>query len=96
MTRLPKHKLPKEKPVKCKQTVKHKRSEKALLKKAKKLGKQEEMETESVITNSPKYANEAEREAARLLRKKANAHRVLYKKTIKSYTGRNGPRAING
>lgn len=98
MTRLPKHKLPKEAPKKCAQTIKHKRSAKALAKKEKKLAKANEMETESVVSSAtqPKYANDEEREAARLERKKANAHRNMYKKTITSYTARNGPRAING
>lgn len=96
--RLPKHSLPKAKPVKCLQTVKHKKSEKKLAKLAKKAAKADEMEMESMdgSINTAKYASEEEREAARLERKKANAHRILYKKNIKHMTGRNGPRAING
>jgi hypothetical protein len=93
--RLPKHKMPKEKPVKAQQTVKHKKSEKKALKLAAKEARSEEMEVNSVSAE-PKYASEAEREAARLARKKENAHRVLWKKNIKQITGRNGPRAVNG
>jgi len=93
--RLPKHKLPKQKPVKVAQTVKHKKSEKKALKLAAKEARSEEMEVNSVSAE-PKYASEAEREAARLARKKENAHRVLWKKNIKQITGRNGPRAVNG
>ena len=54
----------------------------------------ESMDLESVA-GSVTYASEQEREAARLERKKANAHRVLYKKTIKQITGKNGPRAVS-
>ena len=93
--RLPKHKMPKEKPVKAQQTVKHKKSEKKAAKLAKREAKSAEMEVQSV-TAEPKYASEAERELARLARKKENAHRVLYKKGVKHMTGRNGPRAVNG
>ena len=92
--RLPKHKMPKERPVKRQQTVKHKRSEKKAIKVAKQEAKSAEMEVQSI--NEPKYANDEEREIARLQRKKENAHRVDYKKMIKHMTGRNGPRAVNG
>ena len=57
--RLPKHKMPKEKPVKAQQTVKHKKSEKKAAKLAKWEAKSAEMEVQSV-TAEPKYASEAE------------------------------------
>jgi len=95
MVRLSKHKLPKEKPAKRLQTVKHKKSEKKVAKLLKKAARSEEMETESVATEA-KYASEFERETARAARKKENAHRILYKKNIKNISGRNGPRAVHG
>ena len=57
--RLPKHKMPKEKPVKAQQTVKHKKSEKKAAKLAKREAKSAEMEVQSV-TAEPKYASGAE------------------------------------
>ena len=92
--RLPKHKLPKVKQAKSQQTVKHKKSEKKAERLAKKAERSESMELESVA-GSVTYASEQEREAARLERKKSNAHRVMYKKTIKQITGKNGPRAVS-
>ena len=92
--RLPKHKLPKVKQAKSQQTAKHKKSEKKAERLAKKAERSESMELESVA-GSVTYASEQEREAARLERKKSNAHRVMYKKTIKQITGKNGPRAVS-
>ena len=92
--RLPKHKLPKVKPAKCRQTVKHKKSEKKQEREAKRAARSETMEVE-LVAGSVTYGSEQERETARLERKKTNAHRVMYKKTIKHMTGKNGPRAVS-
>ena len=57
--------------------------------------KSDKAERSESMAGSDAYVSEQEREAARLERKKANAHRVLYKKTIKQITGKNGPRAVS-
>ncbi len=89
--RLASHKLPKgvNKQVR---TVKHKDSEKHLTRKEKKLAKANAMEEEK---EAPVELSQEEKIEAKVLRKKANAHKVSYKKIKLSMTGRNGPRACN-
>ncbi len=75
-------------------TAKHKDSAKHLERKEKKAAKANEMETDADDTSSTVQLTDAEREAAKAVRKKANAHKMLYKKNNYNITGRNGPRAV--
>lgn len=89
--RLASHKLPKgvNKQVR---TAKHKDSAKHQTRKEKKAAKANEMQEDA---EEPVLLSPEEKEAAKLLRKKANAHKVAYKKNNIAMTGRNGPRACN-
>eukprot|EP01038_Epipyxis_sp_PR26KG_P011647 gene11647-15599_t len=100
--RLPKHKLPKQ-IFKAVRTAKHKDSELHQKHKAAKINKSNEMEVGSV-NNEVVDANgsvsgtgltEEEKAVAKAARKKANAHKVHYKKTILHITNKYGPRACN-
>lgn len=73
-------------------TAKHKDSAARKERLEKKEQKANSMETESMA--EARQLNEAEKEAAKAARKKANAHKMLYKKNNYSITGRNGPRAV--
>lgn len=89
--RLPKHKLPKV-VVRNGRTAKHKDSAKSLERKEKKAAKANAMETDD--TSSTVQLSPEERESAKAARKKANAHKMLYKKNNYNITGRNGPRTV--
>jgi hypothetical protein len=90
--RLASHKLPKQ-VNKHTQSAKHKKSAAAIAKKAAKAEKKAAMEVEG---GEPKVVlTDEQKEAAKAARKKANAHKVHYKKQILNRTHSNGPRAIN-
>ena len=89
--RLPKHKMPKI-VARNGRTAKHKDSAKRQERIEKKAAKANQMETDD--TSSTIQLTDAEREAAKATRKKANAHKMLYKKNNYSLTGKNGPREV--
>lgn len=89
--RVPAHKLPKQNN-KVSRSVKHKDSAKA---KARKEKKEEKVNAMSEDAEPVVQLSEAEKEAAKAERKKANAHKVAYKKQMLHMSGRNGPRAVN-
>ena len=89
--RLPKHKMAKI-VVRNVRTAKHKDSAKHQERKEKKAAKANQMETDD--NSSTVQLNDVEKEAAKAARKKANAHKMLYKKNNYNITGRNGPRAV--
>ena len=74
-------------------TSKHKDSEKHKEKVAKKLSKQNEMEISSEFSASTLSIKEKAEQKNE--RKKLTFEKRLYKKTILSFSGKNGPRAIN-
>ena len=98
--RLAKHSLPKE-VHKHAQTVKHKKSAKKLerleTKRLKALSQNTvEMAVEGETPETaPAPLSEEERRRKRQERKKANAHKNMYKKQHLSFSAKNGPRAIN-
>ena len=101
--RLAKHSLPKE-VHKFSQTVKHKKSAKKLerleAKRLKVLNQNTvEMAVEDEAPSNPPLPpaplSEEERRKKRAERKKANAHKNMYKKQHLSFSAKNGPRAIN-
>lgn len=88
--RLPKHKMAKI-IQKHGRTAKHKDSAASIARKEKKLNKANTMETEGDVI--PQLTEE-EKASAKAERKKANAHKMLYKKNNYNITGRNGPRTV--
>lgn len=94
--RVPAHKLPKQ-VNKIVRTVKHKDSEKAKARKEKKEEKANGMSIDDDNNNNSTAVelSDREKEIAKMERKKANAHKVDYKKKTLHISGRNGPRAIN-
>ncbi len=73
--------------------AKHKDSIAHLTRKEKKIEKANAMETNSVEVLP--VLSEESKAIAKAARKKANAHKVSYKKQNIAMTGRNGPRACN-
>lgn len=100
--RLPKHKLPKE-PSKHSRQTKHKKAQLKDIRRAQNKGKKSEMAISSEEVEAELQAPQpiqpeltpAEKLAAKQARKKANAHKILYKKINSSMTGRNGPREVS-
>ncbi len=90
--RLAKHSLPKS-VNKQVRTAKHKDSLKRQEKDKKKQDKQNEMEVASQVSATTLSAKE--KEELKAARKKATFESRLYKKQILSFSGKNGPRAIN-
>lgn len=88
--RLAKHKLPKEVNKKT-QSAKHKKSNASLVKRAL---KEEKKNTMVVESTEPELTDE-QKAIAKAIRKKANAHKSLYKKQILNRTAKLGPRAVN-
>jgi hypothetical protein len=78
--------------VKQNRTAKHKDSAKRQERNAKKEAKANQMDMDE--TASVSLLTEEEKATAKAERKKANAHKSLYKKNNYNITGRNGPRAV--
>jgi uncharacterized membrane-anchored protein len=102
--KLSKHKLPKISN-KVKRTAKHKDSAVKKLRVEEKNNKMvvEEKNNKMVVDNSSDTtvalavtASEEDKEQAKRLRKRSNAHRVSYKKNNYNMTSRHGPRAVSG
>ena len=91
--KLSKHKLPKQE-VKVIKSAKHKDSDIRKQRIEKKLLKKQNIEMKD--KNEEIELTIEEKLQAKLLRKKQNAHKVLYKKNNYNLTGKNGPRATCG
>ncbi len=78
--RLPKHNLPKA-VYKKERSVKHKDSNAKKIRKQTKLAKAEEMDIVTESITEP--LNSVDQETAKLERKKANLHKIVYKKVKK-------------
>ena len=102
--RLPKHKLPKEASKHSKQT-KHKKATLKAIRRTENTEKKSKMSTEATEDEKDDGVDDegtvasvisaADKWAAKLERKKANAHKIQYKKLNYSITGKNGPRAVS-
>jgi hypothetical protein len=73
------------------QSAKHKKSPASLAKRAAKAEKKNAMVVETVVVE----LTDEQKAVAKAIRKKANAHKILYKKQILNRTSKLGPRAVN-
>mmetsp|Transcript_16018 Transcript_16018/g.27023 ORF Transcript_16018/g.27023 Transcript_16018/m.27023 type:complete len:102 (-) Transcript_16018:5703-6008(-) len=94
--KLPKHKMAKM-VNKTARTAKHKDSAKHKAKLEQKSTKSNQMDMDETQGNETEITLTVEQKAAaKIERKKLNAHKILYKKNNYNCTAKNGPRSING
>lgn len=73
------------------QSAKHKKSDASIAKRALK----EEKKNVMVVESTEPQLTDEQKAIAKAIRKKANAHKILYKKQILNRTAKLGPRAVN-